>query len=141
MPGVRRKTKKSTAGRFLRVRNDHAREMAEDYTELILELQEQHGSVRPTDLARALGVSHVTVLRTLTRLEKQRWIERDQELGISLTASGRRLAIAARERHAVVVDFLRRIGVPARVAAQDAEGIEHHCSAATLRCLREFLRR
>ena len=38
------------------------------------------------------------------------------------------------------VEFLRRIGVPERVAELDAEGIEHHVSPETLKAFRRILR-
>ncbi|MFN7965096.1 MAG: iron dependent repressor, metal binding and dimerization domain protein [Acidobacteriota bacterium] len=140
MKTAHRASRQRAADRFQRVRDDHSREMAEDYTELVLELESSDLPVRPADLARALGVSHVTVLRTLTRLERQSLIERDTEAGIRLTRAGRRLAQSARRRHAVVVKFLQRIGVPLAQSESDAEGIEHHCSALTLRQMRAFLR-
>ena len=133
-------SRRGAVDRFQRVREDHSREMAEDYTELVLELGKEDLPVRPADLARALGVSHVTVLRTLTRLERQSLLERDAESGVTLTRSGRRLAQAARRRHAIVVAFLQQIGVPLAQSESDAEGIEHHCSDVTLRRMRRFLR-
>ena len=42
-------------------------------------------------------------------------------------------------RHRLVVDVLRAVGVPEDAAEQDAEGIEHHVSEATLRAFASFL--
>jgi DtxR family manganese transport transcriptional regulator len=39
-----------------------------------------------------------------------------------------------------VLEFLLALGVPKRQAEIDAEGIEHHVSSATLRCMRRFAR-
>jgi len=120
-----------TAGRFLRVRQDHAREMAEAYTELVLELEEA-GPVRPADLARRLGVSHVTVLRALDRLVRDGFIIRDETQGVTLSPGGRALGTTCRARHRLVVSFLEKLGVPPEVAAVDVEGLEHHLSPVTL---------
>lgn len=60
---------------------------------------------------------------------------------IELTAKGRRVAEAAGRRHEVVVGFLRAIGVGARQAEIDAEGIEHHVSDQTIRALRRVIER
>jgi DtxR family manganese transport transcriptional regulator len=49
-----------------------------------------------------------------------------------LTDAGRRLAEECKQRHETVVAFLRSIGVSAKVAEMDAEGIEHHVSPETL---------
>lgn len=95
--------------------------------------------MRTADLARELGVSHVTVLRTLERLARDGLIARDADGGIALSPEGRRIGRAARARHLLVVAFLERIGVPPDVAEVDAEGIEHHVSATTLARMTEFL--
>lgn len=126
--------KKGTSNRFERIRLDHAREMAEDYAEMVLEL-EAVGSLRPADLARELGVSHVTVLRTLDRLVRSGVLIRDDTQGIRLSAEGRALGEASRNRHRLVVAFLERLGVPPEIAAVDGEGIEHHVSPTTLACI------
>ena len=115
----------------MRVRQDHAREMAEDYAELVLDL-EKAGTVRPADLARGLGVSHVTVLRALDRLARNGIILRDERGEIQLSLEGRALGEACMARHRLVVSFLEKLGVPPEVAAVDAEGLEHHLSPVTL---------
>jgi len=130
-----------SAGRFRRVRQDHAREMAEDYAELVLELAESGRPVRPADLVRRLGVSHVTVLRALQRLIRAGVLERDAERGVLLSKDGRRVARAARRRHQSVVAFLVELGAPPSVAELDAEGIEHHVSETTLSLMADFVRR
>jgi DtxR family manganese transport transcriptional regulator len=61
--------------------------------------------------------------------------------GVFLTEAGERLASRVRARHRVVVDLLVAIGVPREAAEQDAEGIEHHVSDATLTAFARFLRR
>lgn len=127
-----RPEKPRTAGRFEKNRRDHARETAEDYAELILRQESAGLPARPTDLARLLGVSHVTVLRTLERLTRGGLLERAAGCGVVLTPRGRRLAQAAHDRHQLVVTFLARLGVPPEVAEADAEGIEHHLSPVTL---------
>jgi DtxR family transcriptional regulator, manganese transport regulator len=125
--------------RYERVRQDHAREAAEDYAELILDLGEAGRAVRPADLAHSLGVTHVTVLRALDRLLRDGIITRDPEQGILLSPDGRRVAEATRERHRIVVSFLERLGVPAAIASADAEGIEHHVSPSLLARMESFL--
>ena len=59
--------------------------------------------------------------------------------GVSLTDAGQKLAAASRERHRLVVEVLTAIGVPREAAEEDAEGIEHYISPATLAAFRVFL--
>jgi DtxR family manganese transport transcriptional regulator len=135
-----RKPRQSRPG-FERVRAAHASETAQDYAEAIAELREGEGVARVVDLARLLGVSHVTVVRTVARLRRAGVIEPSGAAGVRLTPAGQRVARDARVRHEAVVAFLRAIGVSAAVAEADAEGIEHHVSAETLAAFRRVTRR
>jgi DtxR family manganese transport transcriptional regulator len=92
-------------------------------------------------MARRLGVSHVTVTRTLARLQKGGWIRTEPYRAVFLTDSGRKLAADARRRHQVVLDFLIAAGVSRESATLDAEGIEHHVSPETLAAFETLTRR
>lgn len=100
--------------------------------EAIAEVVHRAGACRVKDLAERFGVSHVTVVRTIGRLEADGLVSTEPYKPIELTARGKRLARACRERHEVVYRFLLAIGVPEKVAAVDSEGLEHHVSKATL---------
>ena len=137
MNGVTRAKKSSTRripvrGDSERRRKDHSQELAQDYVEMIAELIAKTGEARLTDLARGLGVTHVTASRTLQRLQRKGLVTTQPYRSIFLTAPGRSLAKESRDRHEVVVRFLVSIGVPPAVAESDAEGIEHHVSRETL---------
>src|SRR6476659_9745207 len=123
-----------------RTRLEHAQETAQDYAEMIAELIDTTGEARVIDLARRLGVTHVTVSRTLQRLRRAGLVTFLPYRSIFLTAAGRRLAEETRHRHEVVVAFLQAIGVPDAVAHSDAEGIEHHVSRETLDAFEKHLR-
>lgn len=116
----------------LRTRCDHANETAEDYVEAIADIIDESGSCRCVDLAKCFAVSHVTVNRTVTRLEKQGLVATEPYRPILLTVKGKRLAAKCRERHNIVYRFLVAIGIDEQTAAFDAEGIEHHVSRKTL---------
>lgn len=129
--------------RFVRTRAAHDDETAEDYVEAIDSLISEHGEARVRDLARLMGVSHVTVSRIVARLAKPAvgLVETAPYRPIVLTPKGKRLAARARERHQIVADFLRAIGVPEQQAEIDAEGIEHHASQATLDAMKAMTTR
>ena len=100
----------STPNQFSRTRQDHRREVAEDYVELIAALLELKGEARTVDLAERLGVSHVTVSRTIQRLVRDGLVTSERYRSIFLTDSGREMAKVASERHQLVVEFLIATG-------------------------------
>lgn len=125
--------------RFQRIRDDHSRENAEDYVELIEALIRETGEARAVDLAERLGVTHVTVSKTVQRLQREGLVTTQPYRSIFLTDTGQEMAEASRARHAMVLKFLRALGVPDDVAEADAEGIEHHVSKETLAAMRRFV--
>jgi len=130
-----------TQARALRqTRRKHSRETAEDYAEAIAELTETVGEARAVDLAKRLGVSHVTVIRTISRLQRDGYTASRPYRAIFLTEKGARLARESRARHELVVDFLRSLGIPENIVQEDAEGIEHHVSTETLEAFKRHLR-
>src|SRR5688572_26012797 len=103
-------------GHAERARKDRSQELAQDYVEMIADLIARTGEARVTDLARGLGVTHVTANRTIKRLKRQGLVTNQPYRSIFLTAEGRSLAKESSDRHDVVVRFLRAIGVPPHVA-------------------------
>lgn len=128
-----------TAHTFGQVRRDHATETAADYVELIDKLRTEAGEARGADLSKILGVSHVTVSKTLQRLARDGYVVAKPYRSVFLTEKGLRLAESSRERHRLMVALLERVGVPNEVAEADAEGMEHHVSAETLAAIKRFL--
>jgi len=124
-----------------RSRRDRALETAQDYVEAIADLSVSLGEARVVDLARRLGVTHVTVNRTLARLRQAGYVNTQPYRAIFLTAIGRKLADECKQRHETVTAFLRSLGVPEKVAELDAEGIEHHVSPETLAAFQKQLKK
>src|SRR5208337_4360741 len=104
---------------FRRSRRDRAVETAQDYVEAIADLTGSVGEARVVDVARRLGVTHVTVNRTLARLRQAGYVNTKPYRAIFLTEAGRTLAEECTRRHDTVVAFLRSLGVPERVAEMD----------------------
>jgi DtxR family manganese transport transcriptional regulator len=129
------------AERFGKTRRAQSTALLEDYTELIADLLTTAGEARPTDIARRLGVSHATAIKTIGRLKREGLATARPYRGVFLTESGHALADRVRTRHRLVVDLLRAVGVPEGAAEQDAEGIEHHVSDATLGAFAAYLAR
>jgi DtxR family manganese transport transcriptional regulator len=107
---------------------------------LISDLLANEGEARPTDIARRLGVSHATVIKTIARLKKAGVATSRPYRGVFLTEAGQALAARVKARHRLVVEVLLAIGVPTEAAEADAEGIEHHVSETTIDAFDRFLR-
>ena len=125
--------------RFAKVRADHSTETAEDYVEGISDIIHRQGECRVKNLAANMGVSHVTVVRTIGRLANEGLVISEPHRPIRLTAAGERLAAQSRKRHEIVLSFLLALGVRSVEAARDAEGMEHHVSADTLARMKAFI--
>jgi DtxR family transcriptional regulator, manganese transport regulator len=135
-PGAKRQ-----AANLSQTRREHAHETAEDYVQAISDLITVTGEARVVDLARRLGVTHVTVNRTISRLQKAGYVTAQPYRAIFLTAEGRRLASKCKRRHETVVAFLCSLGISEPVAQMDAEGIEHHVSPESLAAFEAALRK
>lgn len=127
------------ARRFERARAARSAAMFEDYAELIDDLLRTSGEARATDIAKRLGVSHPTVVKTIGRLKREGLAESRPYRGVFLTPAGAALARRVRDRHHLVVAVLLALGVPADAAEADAEGIEHHVSEVTLKAFSTYL--
>lgn len=135
------KTAVQQAARLTKTRRENASEVAQDYVEAIADLISDRGEARVVDLSARLGVTHVTVSRTISRLQKQGLVRSEPYRSIFLTDSGAKLASDCKARHETVIAFLITIGVPKKIAEHDAEGIEHHVSPETLAAFRAVVAR
>ena len=131
---------KKAAARHDWVRRQHSDELAEDYVEAIDAMLVERGQARVTDLQGVFGVSHVSVIRALKRLEERGLVRRTEGGGYDLTETGKAMAEASAARHELVVRFLLALGVSTGQAEADAEGMEHHLSVETLNAMEAFLK-
>ncbi|MGJ8513288.1 manganese-binding transcriptional regulator MntR [Carnimonas bestiolae] len=125
---------------FDRVRQDHQRELVEDYVEEIAHLHHQLGEARASDLAERFGVSPAAVSKVVSKLKRDGLVNARPYRGIFLTEEGETLAEKVAARHEVVLEVLRQFGVPEETARADSEGIEHHCSDETVAAMKRFLK-
>ncbi len=139
--GLPLEPRETQARRFGRARVARSTEVLEDYAELIDDLVREGGQARATEIARRLGVSHVSAVKAVARLQREGFAMSQPYRGVTLTDEGTALAARVRARHLLVVDLLLAVGVPPEDARADAEGIEHHVSPATLAAFARFLGR
>lgn len=132
--------KERNENQHARTRRDHAFETAEDYVEAIQRISEENGQCRQTDLSKHFAVSHVTASKILSRLCREGFVETIPYGPVTLTADGVSLAKKSQKRHAIVLEFLKALGVKDATAEIDTEGIEHHVSDETLKCMQKFVK-
>jgi DtxR family manganese transport transcriptional regulator len=124
----------SRAVHFKETRLQRLVEIAEDYTELIGDLIQMQGQARVCDIAREMGISHVSVLKTLKKLIRDGYILKEEHQ-IHLTSKGQQMAAFSKKKHLVLSQFLIKLGVPEEIVATDVEGFEHHISVITLEAI------
>ena len=111
----------------------------EDYLEVIYELIRQKGYATAVDISESLSVSSPSVTKMLKRLDENKYLRYEKYRGISLTGEGIAVAENIRQKHGLLAEFLKMIGVDENIADVDAEGIEHHIHAETLKKLEVFV--
>jgi Mn-dependent DtxR family transcriptional regulator len=112
----------------------------EDYLEVIYELVQQKGYATTIDISRYLNVSSPSVTKMVKRLDENGYLKYEKYRGICLTQQGIDVAMSIHQRHSLLAEFLKMIGVDKDIANKDAEGIEHHLHPQTLKKLEEFVK-
>jgi DtxR family transcriptional regulator, manganese transport regulator len=144
-PSNQKSTSKSkplaASERFTFTRGSHAKETAEDYVEAIADVIARQGTCRGVDLAKLFRVTQVTITKTMARLQSEGLVEFDPYGPFQLTEAGRQMAAYSKQRHEIVLAFLKSIGIPDAVAEVDAEGIEHHVSPETIKAFKAMIKK
>ena len=102
----------------------------EDYLESIYLLSEQLDFVHRIDIAKRMGVSGAAVNKAVNLLIEKSLVYEDGK-HLYLTEEGRRYAKEIYEKHCVLRDFLRSLGVSETNAEEDACKMEHLLSDET----------
>lgn len=111
----------------------------EDYLETILILSRRNGNVRSVDIAHELNYKKSSVSVAMKNLRLNNYITINDNGYILLTESGAEIANKIYERHTILTDFLKSIGVDDEIAAEDACKIEHDLSSESFDALKKFI--
>ena len=114
-------------------------ESGEMYLETIYVLCKTKGAVRSVDVCEHMGYSKPSVSRAVGLLKKGGYLTVDEDGYLSLTEEGKRRALKTYERHTVLCEAFRMMGVPEDVAAEDACRIEHHISDTTYEAIKKHI--
>lgn len=108
--------------------NDMPTPSMEDHIEQIYLLISNKGYARVSDIAEALSVLPSSVTKMVQKLDKDGYLIYEKYRGLTLTQKGEKLGKRLVQRHELLEQFLRLIGVDEEKIYQDVEGIEHHLS-------------
>ena len=134
-----KKTRFSSPRYFKLSKKQNSNEILEDYVEAIEEISKDKKDVKNIDLSKHFGVSNATVNKNIKRLIKSKVVTSEKYRSHQLTTNGKKLALDSNARHEIVFKFLRKIGVPKKIAEEDSEGMEHHISLQTLKIMKAFI--
>ena len=119
---------------------DYRTARMEDYLEVIYELIQYKGYATTIDISKYLNVSSPSVTKMVQKLNESGHLNYEKYRGIRLTEKGILVAKSIRERHGLLAEFLKIIGVDEDTANKDAEGIEHYLQPKTLGKLENFIK-
>jgi Mn-dependent DtxR family transcriptional regulator len=112
----------------------------EDYLEIVYELVQHKGYATLVDVAEYLNVRPPSVTTMMRRLDQSGLLNYEKYRGIRLTEKGMNIAMIIHDRHSVLSEFLKMIGVSEKIANEDAESMEHHLHPQTMHRLIELMR-
>ena len=116
-------------------------ESSEDYLEAILVLSKQQPNVRSIDVANKLNFSKPSVSIAMKKLIDKELITIDDKGYIHLLDKGSEIASRIYERHCILYEALKSVGVPEKLAYEDACKIEHDLSEETFECIKKLVRK
>ena len=101
----------------------------EDYLKAIYRLSEREPNVTAHQLASELSVSGASVTNMVKRLDELNLVEYSRYKGVTLTESGRKIALEVIRHHRLLELYLSEsLGMPWHEVHAEAERLEHHLS-------------
>lgn len=101
----------------------------EDYLKAIYRLSEREPNVTAHQLATELSVSGASVTNMVKRLDELNLVEYSRYKGVTLTESGRKIALEVIRHHRLLELYLSEsLGMPWHEVHAEAERLEHHLS-------------
>ncbi len=112
----------------------HLTASMEDYMEMIYRLSLDSGYTRINELANALNVHPPATTRMVQKLAELKLIKYEKYGILVLENLGKEIGAALIERHNIVENFLRIIGIKEQNLLEETEKIEHTITNDTMRC-------
>jgi len=114
-------------------------EAREDYLETISDLIQTKGFASVSDIAEKMNVAKSSATSIIKKLDKEGYVVHERYRGLALTESGKNLASKMKRYHETLTRLLLALGIPEKIAREDAEKIEHGLHNRSLVRLRELV--
>lgn len=112
----------------------------EDYLEKIYMIKLKNKVIRVKDISKELDVKMPSVTNALENLKNKKLINHEKYSYIELTKKGEKIAKEIRNKHFLLVKFLKNIlKLPDEISEKDACNIEHYISKETFYRLSKFI--
>lgn len=124
---------------YLKPENGGLSASMEDYIEMIYRLSIQTGFTRIHELSHALHIQQSSATKMVQRLAQKGYVQYQKYGYLKLEEKGRQTGAWLLERHHIIEQFLRMIGVPEAMVLEETEKTEHMFRLQTVLCLKQFL--
>ncbi len=114
-------------------------ESGEMYLESIFVLSKKSKTVLSIDVCEYMGYSKPSVSRAVKILKEQGYIVMEDDGNLRLTEKGLSVAESMYQRHTLLTDFLKKLGVDDEIASKDACKIEHVISEESFEAIKNSL--
>lgn len=111
----------------------------EDYLEVIYELVQSKGYATTVDISKYLNVSSPSVTKMTQRLDEMGLLIYEKYRGIKLTENGKKIALSIRNKHNLLSELFKLIGVNEDTANNDIEKLEHHLHERSIQKLKKLI--
>jgi DtxR family Mn-dependent transcriptional regulator len=112
---------------------------AEDYLEAVYVISREKEIVRIRDICKELGIKPPSAVEMVRKLASQGYLEYRKNEGVTLTAEGEAIGRVIKDRHSTIFAFLKFIGVPEKIADEDACVIEHELNPKTVEQIKSLV--
>ena len=115
-------------------------ESGEMYLETIYVLSQKSSDVRSIDVGEYMGYSKPSVSRAVGVLKNEGLVRSDEKGYLHLTTAGEIMAKHIYERHTVLSEFFKKIGVNEKTAVEDACRVEHYITDETFEAIKDHVK-
>lgn len=114
-------------------------ESQENYLETILILSHKLPVVRSVDIATEMGFKKSSISIAMKNLREKGYITVTEAGYIYLTEEGNKIASMIYERHQIISQGLISLGVPEKIALEDACKLEHDLSVESFAAIKKHV--